>query len=95
MRQATRTLVVLAAVGACSRGRAAMADEIVVWHTWRGAEEQALDEARSAFDAATGHRTTLVPVPFGAFATKSETAVPRGNGPDGFLAGPDNLGTWL
>ncbi len=95
MRQPTRTLVVLAAVGACMHGRTAMADDLVVWHTWRGAEEQALDEARSAFDAATGHRTTLVPVPFGAFANKIETAVPRGNGPDVFLAGHDNLGKWL
>jgi arabinogalactan oligomer/maltooligosaccharide transport system permease protein len=73
----------------------ANAEELVVWHTWRGAEEQALTEAVARFDGARGHRTTLVPVPFGAFANKLETAVPRGNGPDVFLAGHDNLGKWV
>ena len=36
----------------------------------------------------------LVALPFGAFDSKLETAIPRGNGPDLFIAAHDRLGHW-
>lgn len=72
----------------------AWADEVVVWHAWRGAEAEGLVAASDVWEARTGHEVRLVEVPFGAFGTKVETAIPRGNGPDLFLAGHDALGKW-
>ncbi len=72
----------------------ARAAEITVWHAYRGAEEGALVEAARRFDAESGHTTRLQAVPFGAFTSKLETAIPRGNGPDLFIASHDNLGKW-
>jgi arabinogalactan oligomer/maltooligosaccharide transport system permease protein len=72
----------------------ASAAEITVWHAYRGAEEAALADAARRFDAETGHTTRLQAVPFGAYTSKLETAIPRGNGPDLFIASHDNLGKW-
>jgi arabinogalactan oligomer/maltooligosaccharide transport system permease protein len=73
---------------------AALADEVVVWHAWRGNEEVGLREAADAFAAASGHTVSLVALPFGAFDSKVETAVPRGNGPDVFIAAHGSLRKW-
>ncbi|MEZ4318227.1 MAG: extracellular solute-binding protein [Myxococcota bacterium] len=70
------------------------AAEITVWHAYRGAEQDALVEAVGAFDAQSPHTVRLVEIPFGAYASKLETAIPRGNGPDLFIASHDNLGKW-
>ena len=72
----------------------AQADEIVLWHAYRDAEEGALQEAAKAFELESGHQVELVAIPFGAFASKLETAIPRGNGPDLFIASHDQLGKW-
>jgi arabinogalactan oligomer/maltooligosaccharide transport system permease protein len=72
----------------------ALGGEVVVWHSWRGAESAALEEAATAWEARSGDDVRLVEVPFGAFGSKVETAIPRGNGPDLFIAGHDNLGKW-
>ena len=73
---------------------AALADEVVVWHTWRGAEQDGLQAAVARWEQQTGHAATLVPLPFGAFESKAETAVPRGNGPDVLLWGHGVVGKW-
>ncbi len=72
----------------------ARAAEVVLWHTYRGAEQAGLRAATEAWSARTGHRVALVDVPFGAFDSKVETAVPRGNGPDAFIAAHGSLGKW-
>jgi arabinogalactan oligomer / maltooligosaccharide transport system permease protein len=72
----------------------ARAAEVVVWHAYRGAEESALARAAEAFTARTGHEVRLVGVSFGVFDAKLETAIPRGNGPDLFIAAQGNLGKW-
>jgi arabinogalactan oligomer/maltooligosaccharide transport system permease protein len=72
----------------------ASADEVVVWHTWRGVEEQGLQAAVAAWERSSGHKVTAVPLPFGAFESKAETAVPRGNGPDVLLWGHGVVGKW-
>ncbi len=72
----------------------ARAEEIVLWHAWRDAEQDALEQAARTWSSETGHSVSLVAVPFGAFGSKLETAIPRGNGPDLFIAAHDNLGKW-
>ena len=70
-------------------------DEAVrLWHAYRGAEEAALQEAADRYTAETGTKVQLTATPFGAFEKKLETAIPRGNGPDLFIAAHGNLGKW-
>lgn len=73
---------------------AATAHEIVLWHATQGREEAGLEAAAAAWSAASGVQVKLVAIPFGAFASKVETAIPRGNGPDLFISAHDNLGKW-
>lgn len=70
------------------------ATEIVVWHAWRDAEADALEQAAEQWTAQSGVTVRTVALPFGAFDSKLETAVPRGNGPDLFLAAHGGLGKW-
>lgn len=69
-------------------------EEITVWHAYRGAEQAALESVGRAYTAQTGQPVRFVELPFGAFTSKVETAIPRGNGPDLFVASHDNLGKW-
>jgi arabinogalactan oligomer/maltooligosaccharide transport system permease protein len=74
----------------------AVADEpsVRLWHAYRGAEAEALTQAADAYRAKTGVVIQLTATPFGAFEKKLETAIPRGNGPDLFIAAHGNLGKW-
>lgn len=72
----------------------ALAGEVVVWHAYRGAELDALEQVARAYTERTSHKVTTVAIPFGAFDSKLETAIPRGNGPDVFLAAHDGIGKW-
>src|SRR4051812_36088161 len=71
------------------------AEELVVWHSWRGDEKAAIDRAAEAFGASHGVEVTCVAIPFGGFDAKVETAVPRGNGPDVWIAGHSPIGRWI
>lgn len=73
----------------------AQAGEITVWHAYRGAEETALKAAAEAFEAETGTVVKAIPLPFEAFDSKVETAIPRGNGPDVLIAGHPPLAKWV
>lgn len=70
------------------------ARDLVVWHAYRGEEREAIERAADAWGAAEGVNVETVALPFGAFDGKIETAVPRGNGPDLFVAAHGNLGKW-
>ena len=72
----------------------AQAVELTLWHAYRGAEEQALEEAARAWSAESGVGVVPVALPFGAFDSKAETAIPRGNGPDLLIASHSSLGKW-
>jgi arabinogalactan oligomer / maltooligosaccharide transport system permease protein len=74
--------------------RLAQATEIKLWHAYRGAEEQALVEAAQAWKELSGVVVVPVALPFGAFDSKAETAIPRGNGPDLLIASHSSLGKW-
>ncbi len=72
----------------------AHAEPMHVWHAYRGAEEKALlvlaERARAA-----GHPVELLSVPFGAYASKLESAIKIGHGPDVFLDAHERLGSYV
>ena len=68
--------------------------EVSVWHAYRGQERAGLEQASTAWGEANDVTVDLVALPFGAFDSKLETAIPRGNGPDLFVAAHGNLGKW-
>ncbi len=72
----------------------AAAGQVVVWHAWRGEEKAALEQAAATWGEREGVEVSFLDIPFGAFDAKIETAIPRGNGPDLFVAGHGNLGKW-
>ena len=72
----------------------ASAEEVRLWHSYRGNEEAALEQVTRAWTEETGIEVVPVAIPFGAFDSKLETAIPRGNGPDLFIAGHGSLGKW-
>ena len=68
--------------------------EIVLWHSYRGNEQEGLEQAARKWGEATGVGVRFLALPFGAFDSKVETAIPRGNGPDLFVAAHGSLGKW-
>ncbi|MBT3219985.1 MAG: extracellular solute-binding protein [Proteobacteria bacterium] len=68
--------------------------EIVLWHSYRGDEQAGLEQAARQWGEAQGVRVRTLALPFGAFDSKVETAIPRGNGPDVFVAAHGSLGKW-
>lgn len=72
----------------------ALGGELTVWHTWRDDEAKGLHAAAEAYGEAHATEVRLVEVPFGAYDSKLETAIPRGNGPDLFVAGHGSIGKW-
>lgn len=87
------TLFVLSLVSA----RVAAQEPVVVWHAYRqgGQEEAALRQVAGAFEREHGVRVRLVAQPYGAYASKLESAVPTGNGPDLFIDAHERLPSFL
>lgn len=74
----------------------AYAEELVLWHAYRGAERQALDSLIADHNALHPSRAvTARAVPYDGFNSKLEAAIPRGNGPDLFIAAHERLGSWV
>ena len=74
-----------------------LAQELVVWHAYRGGEKAAFEKVVTAFNAlpSTKVRVTTLAVPYDAFADKISAAVPRGKGPDVFIYAQDRMGGWI
>ena len=69
--------------------------DLVLWHAYRGAEEQALLAVVGRFhDDNPGVVVEVVPVPYQAYANKITSAVPRDNGPDVFIFAHERIGGW-
>ncbi|MGC4000481.1 MAG: extracellular solute-binding protein [Anaeromyxobacter sp.] len=76
----------------------AAAQNLVVWHGYRGEERAALEQVVSDYNArqaGKGPRVQLLAVPSDAFLDKISAAVPRGSGPDIFIGPQDRLGGWV
>ena len=76
---------------------AARAEDLVVWHAYRGGEKAAFEKVVAAFNArpSTRVKVSTLAVPYDAFADKISAAVPRGKGPDVFIYAQDRMGGWI
>lgn len=70
-------------------------EPISVWHSYRGAEQDALQELTARWNDANPDRPVrLLNVPHEAYANRITTAVPRGQGPDLFIFAHERVGDW-
>ena len=69
--------------------------ELVLWHAYRAEEatvvEQIIDDINKS---RTDFRVKLLAVPYDAYLDKISAAIPRGRGPDLFIAAHDPIGDW-
>jgi arabinogalactan oligomer/maltooligosaccharide transport system substrate-binding protein len=93
---AAATAAAIAIVGpTAAQGQA---NELVVWHAYRGAEKTAFEKVVKLFEskpAAKGMKVNTLAVPYDAYADRISAAVPRGRGPDLFIYAQDRLGGWV
>lgn len=74
---------------------AALLAPVLLWHAYRGAEEQALQQAIAAFNAGQEeYRVEALAIPYEALASKLTSAIPGGHGPDLFIFAHERLGGW-
>ncbi len=73
----------------------AAAEEVIFWHKFRGAERAALEGVINTWNLEHPD-TPVVPmaIPNEAFQNRLETTIPRGNGPDLFIASNEKIVTW-
>jgi arabinogalactan oligomer/maltooligosaccharide transport system substrate-binding protein len=74
-----------------------LAQDLVVWHAYRGGEKAAFEKVVGTYNAlpTTRVRVSTLAVPYDAFADKISAAVPRGKGPDVFIYAQDRMGGWI
>jgi len=74
----------------------AEAEEVTLWHSYRGAEQQALDAVLDDFRSVhPGWTITALAIPYEVMASKLTTTIPRGNGPDLFIFAHERIGGWV
>lgn len=72
-----------------------LAQRLVVWHAYRGDEQTALDAALATWRAQhPGATIEELAVPFDAYASKLESAIPHGHGPDVFIDAHERLASY-
>ncbi|SEA09178.1 extracellular solute-binding protein [Microbulbifer marinus] len=70
-------------------------EELLLWHGYRGAERQALEQLLDDYNRSQSQvRVRALAVPFGSYADKLSAALPRGQGPDLFIFAHDRIGGW-
>ncbi len=77
----------------CSAG-AGEADDIVLWHSYRGQEQEALEKVVRSVEASTGFSIRTLSVPHEVYPDKIKNAIPRGHGPDLFVFAHELIGDW-
>ena len=90
-------LALLAAFFMLSPSLAAAQDagRVLLWHAYRGEERAALEQIIRALNAERDDvRVDLLAVPHEAFRQRLTAAIPRGNGPDLFIAPHEAVGEW-
>ncbi|HVO31310.1 MAG TPA: extracellular solute-binding protein, partial [bacterium] len=69
--------------------------EVVLWHSYRDAEEKALDAAIAEYNTQqTEIHLEPQALPNEILASKISTAIPNGNGPDLFIFAHERVGGW-
>src|SRR5262245_50716705 len=87
---------VVAALLAVAPPPAGAQPAVTPWHAYSGAEAAVLRQAIRAFRRAhPGIEVHVLMVPFGAYATKLEQAIPTGEGPDVFIDAHERLATYV
>ena len=79
-------------------GLAISADQLIVWHAYRGGEKAAFEKVIELYNrekASQGIKVKSLAIPYDAYADKISAAVPRGKGPDVFIFAQDRLGGWV
>lgn len=72
------------------------AGTLVVWHAYRGDEQAALTEVlRAARAEIPDIEIEVLAIPFEAYASKLESAIPHGHGPDVFIDAHERLASYL
>lgn len=72
------------------------ATEVVLWHSYRGKEAEALDKVVETFNA-SGKGVTIrsQAIPYDPFVDKVTITVPAGTGPDLFIFAHNMVGNWV
>jgi arabinogalactan oligomer/maltooligosaccharide transport system permease protein len=95
IRGALVALACALAAFAISPAANAETEPLVLWHAYGDGEAEALAKVLAAFEAANpGERVQAVRLPFGVLASRLESAVPTGNGPDLFIDAHERLGRY-
>lgn len=85
----------VAAVASLLLTSEAFAGNVVVWHAYRGKENEALQKVADAWNTKNpGTKIELLQIPYDAFADKVTASIPRGKGPDLFIFAQDRVGDW-
>ena len=91
MRRALLVLLCLCAFKVSAQD----AEQLLLWHGYRGAERQALEGLLDEFNTRQeAVQVKALAVPFGSYADKLAAALPRGQGPDIFIFAHDRIGGW-
>src|SRR5579859_7627968 len=92
-RQALLSLWVMALVTLALPARAD--GHIVLWHSYRGGEERAIEQLAQTYETLhPGLSIEVLAVPFEAYGSKLEAAIPRAHGPDVFIQAHQWLGPY-
>lgn len=94
-KRALALLLALVTVILVAPGCAEPPRGVVLWHPYRGGEEAALKKVIARFEVERGVKVTALAVPYEAYLSKLEAAIPRGNGPDVFVGPHNRLGEYL
>ncbi len=71
------------------------AEPVVVWHAYQSAEREALQAVAARWNEENPQTPVrLLPIPYEAFANRLTSAIPRGHGPDVFIAAHERAGDW-
>ncbi len=62
-----------------------------LWHSYRGAEEEALEKSAALFEQQTGEKVDLLAIPNDVLGDKLTAAIPHGVGPDVFIFNHERL----
>ena len=96
MRARLSPLAALIALLVALLPSASWAQSLTLWHAYRDDERAALDQIIDAYRRAhPGVTVDVLAVPFDAYASKLESAIPHGHGPDVFIDAHERLASYV
>lgn len=89
-----RLLVLIVLMLGCAPAPNDGPEVVSLWHSYRGAERDAIDAIVQQFNAANDVQIEALAVPSKAYRSRLTSAIPRGNGPDLFINAHEVVGEW-